>query len=59
MFKSGKIAFYDDEKMLYYCYIGVDDKNQTLVAAAYGQTEEDAISNALAITSLLNKIQIK
>lgn len=54
-FDSGKESFYDDEKELFYCYVGVKDSNRTLFAAVYGNTPVTALKNAIKLSDLLNK----
>jgi len=54
-FISGDHAFFDDERELYYVHVGLDDKDRTLYAAIYGQTEVKAIERADVIAIALNQ----
>lgn len=45
----GEEVFFDEDNQLYYRYIGIDDKNKTLVATAWGKTEEEADERAIII----------
>lgn len=56
IFISGGEAFYDDEKMLYYCYIGINDSNKSLQYTAYGTTEKEAIDRAASLAYILNSL---
>lgn len=56
IFISGREAFYDDDKILFYCYIGIDDANKSLQYTAYGKTEQEAIERAASLAYLLNSV---
>lgn len=56
MFISAPEAFYDDEKILYYCYVGINDTNKSLQYTAYGKTEKEAIERAASLAYLLNSV---
>lgn len=58
-FICGKEAFLDDEKELYYCYIGVSDSNKSLQYLAYGNTPSTAIQRAESLCYILNSIDSK
>jgi len=55
-FIAGKEAFFDDEKELYYCYIGVNDSNKSLQYMAYGNTPQVAIQRAESLCHILNSL---
>jgi len=42
-------VFFDEDNQLYYRYIGINDKNKTLVATAWGRTEKEANERAVTI----------
>lgn len=46
-------AFYDDQKLLWGTYIGLNDKKRTLIATIWGKNEVDSKLNAEAILSKL------
>lgn len=56
IFIHGNDAFYDDEKMLFYCHVGVNDSNMSLQYTAYGKTKEEAIQRAVSLTYILNSL---
>lgn len=58
-FVSGKEAFLDDEKELYYCYIGINDSNKSLQYLAYGNTPSVAVDRAKSIADILNALDDK
>lgn len=53
-----KETWYDEDKQLYYRYIGRDDSKKTLMYTAWGKTECIADLKAQLIVSLLNKLSI-
>jgi hypothetical protein len=53
-YTSGKESFYDDEKELYFCYVGLKNKERTLFAAVYGNTPNTALNNAEILAEKLN-----
>jgi len=55
---SGDYAFYDDEKELFYVYVGLDNETMDLFASIYGNTKSTAIENGQKAAAALNYIQI-
>ena len=49
-----KEAFFDDEKELYYAYVGLNKPKMPLIAAYYGNTPSLAIKAANEAAKLLN-----
>lgn len=47
-----KETFYDEDKELYYKYIGLSDRDRTLIATAWGKTKGEATRNAELISKI-------
>lgn len=56
IFISGNEAFYDDDKILYVCHVGINDTNMSLQYDAYGKTEQEALERAASLAYLLNSV---
>ncbi len=54
-YKAGNESFLDDEKELYYAYVGLNKPNMPLIAAYYGNTPSLAIKAANEAARLLNR----
>ena len=53
---SGNEAFFDDEKELYYAYVGLNKPNKPLIATYYGNTPSVAIKAANDAAKALNAL---
>ena len=51
-----KETWYDEDKQLYYKYIGRDDSKKTLMYTAWGFTEEVVSLKATFLVDVLNKL---
>lgn len=51
---SGDYAFFDDEKELYYCYVGFNNPKMSLELSVYGNTPGIAKQKAEALVKILN-----
>lgn len=58
-FISAKEAFYDDDKMMFCCHIGINDANMSLQYDAYERTAQGAIDKAASLAFLLNSVDSK
>lgn len=49
-------AFYDDEKCIFGVYIGLSDKDKTLICTAWGNSEYQSKERARRLGDLLNSL---
>lgn len=55
MYQVSKITTYDEDKMLFETYVGLANKEMTLICSAFGETEQESRNVANSICNLLNK----
>jgi hypothetical protein len=55
---SGNEAFYDEEKELWYCYIGKNNQKKTLRFSVWAKGKFLAIKLARLYCKLLNEVQL-
>jgi len=56
---SSKETWYDEDKQLYYKYIGRDNKKKTLMYTAWGHTAQLAEMKAELVITMLNELNIE
>lgn len=54
MYVTAPITVLDDDKELYETYIGLDNKEKTLLFSAWGKTEKESRTLANRVASILN-----
>jgi hypothetical protein len=54
MYQVSKITTYDEDKMLFETYVGLTNKEMTLICSAFGETEQDSMAIANSLCELLN-----
>ena len=56
---ASKETWYDEDKQLYYKYIGRDNKKKTLMYTAWGYTAQLAEMKAELVVTMLNELNIE
>lgn len=54
MYIISQITVLDDDKELYETYVGLDNKEKTLLFSAWGKTEKESRTLANRVASILN-----
>jgi len=55
MYQVSKITTYDEDKLLYETYVGLTNKEMTLICSGWGKTENESRNVANSICNLLNQ----
>jgi hypothetical protein len=55
MYEISKITTYDEDKLLYETYVGLTNKEMTLICSSWGQTVIESRQVANSICNLLNQ----
>lgn len=58
MYQVSKITTYDEDKQLYETYVGLTNKEMTLICSTFGETEKDSRAIANSLCELLNAEKI-
>ena len=51
---SSTVAFYDEDMLLWGCYVGLNNADKTLLFTVWEQSEQQAIDAAYWLKSFLN-----
>lgn len=56
MYKVSELTTYDEDKMLFETYVGLNDEKRTLLFSAWGNTEQDSQELANKVCNILNQL---